>query len=166
MTIDTTTGLPALPEGYFWEVAPHMEEVRAGNRYGGYSDPWEVQRGYEVRIMALCIETKQREKRWPWSKPEIEVTETSAVETRRQLIDPKKVAAATAERKLVMNVAGGSLNYTRDVHYEHITPEIVREAAIVLLGSWYASREAAAEAKKKRAASEALVGAYPPKVLA
>lgn len=177
MNIDPTTGLPELPEGYFWEVKPYMKEVRAGNEYGGYSEPWEVPEGYEVcivsvvrRLVAHAGTITRPKVRW-WQAQPVMTAPTTYVEEEvktivksMRLIDPVKQAAAEAEY-MACGVWDLHLDYFSPVHYEHITPEIILEAATKLYAKWQDELEAKRVAKAKRAASEALVGVYPPKAL-
>lgn len=178
MNIDPTTGLPALPEGYFWEVRRHMESIHAGNAFSGYSKPWDVPAGYEVCIMVTRTCTVAHEGtitrpkvRW-WEAQPVMTTPTTYTEEKvttlvksKRIIDPAKVAANNEAYEFDAQ-AGWDVSITYPpTYYDHITPELVLEFATKCYTEWQAVLEDNRVAKAEREVSEALVGVYPPKAL-
>lgn len=159
MNIDPTTGLPALPEGYFWKVAPHTSTL-----YPPVGKSYKEVRGYKVAICTIRPVTKTLGKKNWWSVAKV-VTEDTVVEViKKRLIDPEKKAAA--DEQYLKNPSVYWCDFYTHVHYDHITSEIIKEAAIELYSTWQENLEAKRVAKAKREVTEALLGAYPPKVLA
>lgn len=159
VNIDPTTGLPALPEGYFWEVKPyiHTDYRHMGSEYN------KEMRGYAVHIKTMrTVTTTSKKVRW-WDKV-VTTTEEKAVSVAsKRLIEPEKHDEAyelyTSPDSVIWH------DYFQNVHYDHITPELVLEFAAKCYTEWQDELEAKRVAKAKREASEALVGVYPPKAL-
>lgn len=162
VNIDPTTGLPELPEGYFWEVKPYEH-----TSYGMYNTTKEL-RGYEVCITTLR-ETTTTAKKERWYDKAVTKTEVKPVSVMsRRLIDPSKYAAASEKSEAYHKngaLWGGGYDFFGATYYDYITPEIVLEEATKLYTAWQEALEVSRVAEAKREVSEALVGVYPPKSL-
>lgn len=158
MNIDPTTGLPELPEGYFWRIA----EIKSDYTTTIY---------YRAQIMYTITRatTPERKHWWSFQKPSPEVVVTEHVRAYGTVQDAVKVAKR-AENKAAWEAEHGT---NEDYGFYHSGGYIATEASLLTKGDVLTAAklaldkwEAAKDAKLKKAASDALLGDYPPKVLA
>ena len=157
--IDTTTGLPPLPDGKFWRVTrsnrrlylPYSFE-RSSRSYTDFICGW-------VDIMDTRTTTAAT---W-WGKT-ITTTEEYSVwggwietETKAAVSDQMHVTPKTGE---VIRIHGTPAKYDYS-----ITEDTIRAAAQRVYEKWRADIEATEKARAVDARIAALMGDYPPKTL-
>lgn len=149
--LDQTTGLPPLPEGHWWEVRKYETSMSLGWSVGTRQD------GYQVCVVKKkTIPAKSTPgKRW-WSADIVTPERTSGeVVFNKQIEDP----ALIAKRE---DMKSDNFVYLSDTGKRHIEPADILKAALEIMEQI----EEAKAAKERRDASDALIGAYPPKALA
>lgn len=143
--LDIQTGLPALPHGQWWEVREFY-----GKDYDYYSGAHKVRDGY-----SLCVVTKvhvpakvtKGDHWWSLSK-ETPAHEADEVMLEVQIVDPTVAIKYNYE------------SYTK-IGMVTISAEDVRRTAKRVMEL----RANSEEVEARRRESDALLGAYPPKVL-
>lgn len=150
--LDQTTGLPSLPDGHWWEVRKY-EAIEYGS--WGFSSTNED--GYQVCIVKNVTIPASSKKGLRWWEPDIVTPEKSVsrVVHSKQIIDP----ALDAKRS---TVTINGLHSSSKVGKRDIGPDDILKAALDVMDDI----EELKVARDRRAKSDALIGAYPPKALA
>lgn len=146
--LDPTTGLPRLPDGQWWEVREYQQLSQAT-----YGNIHFMPDGYEVCVVTKCVTPARTEAGDRWWKPSKFIPEKveNKVLFRKQITDPAKVT-----RKSDI-IAIWPYQIGKDV----IEPADILKVALDIMDSIQEANESAA----RKQASDALLGAYPPRAL-
>jgi len=153
--IDRNTGLPPLPSGHWWEVRKYES-----TKYGSWGSSVVREDGYQVCVVkeAVIPASSRPGKHW-WSADVVIPGRTlRKVVCSKQIVDQDLLAKQTTISNIT---AGGEGLSVSDIGKEHIEPADILKAALEIMDD---IEEAKAE-RERRAASDSLLGAYPPKAL-
>lgn len=149
--VDPVTGLPPLPEGHWWEV-------RRRRIYGPYYfDSEVIHDGYEVCVMTKYTRQSVTKRGRFWWNARVEVPE----EHYEHMVMARHITDHTLVTQRGLRAYNAATRFYQKVGKDVITARDVLDAANEIV-----VRMREDEARKAgKAASDKMLGAYPPKAL-